>query len=158
MASVAELLADGVVEYLAAGSYSLSPSVRRRIVPLTSIVGIGTYPELYVWSLGAEQESEARGFSRLEYGVGVHVVAKLPRTDETAFNAATLDEVRPMLDFCQELLDYFQAGWPRPLSSYPGAVLMRMEADPIFVPSDLSSKRFFSSVINLVFRTWRDRT
>ncbi len=136
-------IADAVVQELNAGSFSQSFTAERNYLPVYELEDIKNL-RVTVVPKGMAVQSTGRNSTQHDAAIDIAVQKKLDALDNS-----TLD---PLLALVDEIADRFRF---KRLDSYPNAIWVNTQNQPVYAPEHLDQLRLFTSVLTLTFRVIR---
>ncbi len=133
-------VADAVVAELNSTTFSQPLQAERHYLPRRELGELKTLAVSVVPSHLSVQAA-SRGQVQRDVAIDIAVQQKLPQ--ETS---ASLD---PLLALAEEIAAHFQG---KRLDSYPDAIWVKTEFQPIYAPEHIEQLRAFTSVCRLTFR------
>lgn len=134
-------IADAVAVELNQGSFDLPFTAQRLNLPEFDLAEMGTL-HVTVVPKGVKESYLARNAAQVDYSVDVGVMKRF--SDQADQDA--------MLGLAEEIRTFFRL---RRLATYPAAICVGSENDPIYDPAHMREKRQFTSVLTLTFRVAR---
>lgn len=136
-------IADAVAAEINAGSFSQPVDAKREYLPHFDLEDMQTL-RVTVVPKSVTTLPGGRGHNQHDYAIDVAVQRKL----ETADNA----EIDALMTLVDEVGDHFRF---KRLSSYPNAMWLKTENQPVYAQEHLQEMRQFTSVLTLTFRVMR---
>ena len=136
-------IADAVVAEINAGLFSQSVAATREYLPHFDLEDMQTL-RVTVVPKSVTTLPGGRGHNQHDYAIDVAVQQKL----QTADNA----EIDALMLLVDEVGDHFRF---KRLSSYPNAMWLKTENQPVYAQEHLQEMRQFTSVLTLTFRVMR---
>jgi hypothetical protein len=136
-------IAEAVTQELNGATFSQAFTAQRAYLPIFEL------PEMQDLHVTVVPKSVSilpggRSHNQHDYAIDVAVQKKLNATDNT--------EIDPLLSLVDEIADHFRL---KRLDSYPGAVWVKTDNEPVYDPEHLDRLRQFTSVLTLTFRVAR---
>jgi len=142
MAVIADI-ADAVVAELNSGSFSQTLTAQRRYLPTFDLADMQDL-QVTVVPKSVAILPGGRSHNQHDYAIDVAVQQKLQTTDNT--------EIDDLLTLVDEIADHFRF---KRLGSFPGAVWLKTENDPVYAQEHLQELRQLTSILTLTFRVMR---
>jgi hypothetical protein len=142
MASVIVQVASAVTEELNSATFSIPFTAIRHYQPEFELKDLKS---LHVTVVPRGVVITTLDRSRSQYDVQIDVAV------QKKFSANTLEEIDPLMDFVQEIEDFFKQ---RSLKTV-GAVWVKTENKPVYAPDHMQEYRQFTSVLTLTFKSYR---
>ncbi len=142
MAVIADI-AEAVVVQLNAGSFSEKFEAERAYLPVFELADLKNV-RVTVVPKSLSIVPGGRAHNQHDYAIDVAVQKKL----DVADNA----EIDPLLTLVDEIADFFRL---KRLDSYPGAVWLKTENEPVFSQEHLDQFRQFTGLLTFTFRVMR---
>lgn len=136
-------IADAVVAELNAGTFSLPFTAERLYLPAFELADMQTL-HVTVVPKGITTDAAARTQDQQDYAIDVAVQQKLTSTANGPIDA--------LVTLVEELADHFRF---RRLTTYPDAIWIKTEQQPVYAPEHLEQLRQFTSLFTLTFRVIR---
>ena len=142
MAIIADI-ADAVAAEINAGSFSQSLTAERLYLPVFDLkemqdLRVTVVPKSLLTLPGG------RAHNQHDYAIDVAVQKKLQAADN-----AEIDDLMTLVD---EIADHLRF---KRLSSYPNAIWLKTENQPVYAPEHLHELRQFTSILTFTFRLMR---
>ena len=142
MAVIADI-AEAVVVQLNAGSFSEKFEAERAYLPVFELADLKSV-RVTVVPKSLSIIPGGRAHNQHDYAIDVAVQKKL----DVADNA----EIDPLMTLVDEIADFFRL---KRLDSYPGAVWLKTENEPVFSQEHLDQFRQFTGLLTFTFRVMR---
>ena len=136
-------IADAVAAEINAGSFSQPVDAKREYLPHFDLEDMQTL-RVTVVPKSVTTLPGGRGHNQHDYAIDVAVQQKLQTADNTEIDALML--------LVDEIGDHFRF---KRLSSYPNAMWLKTENQPVYAQEHLQEMRQFTSVLTLTFRVMR---
>jgi hypothetical protein len=136
-------IAEAVAAEINAGSFSQPVDAKREYLPHFDLEDMQTL-RVTVVPKSVTTLPGGRGHNQHDYAIDVAVQKKL----ETADNA----EIDALMTLVDEVGDHFRF---KRLSSFPNAMWLKTENQPVYAQEHLQEMRQFTSVLTLTFRVMR---
>ncbi|MEW4530213.1 hypothetical protein [Maioricimonas sp. JC845] len=136
-------IAEAVVAEINAGTFSQPVTAVRSYAPQYELEELADC-RVTVVPKGLATLPGGRSHNQHDYAIDVAVQQKLTTADNT--------EIDGLLTLVEQIADAFRF---RRLSSYPDAIWLKTEHEPVYAPEHLHELRQFTSVLTLTFRVMR---
>lgn len=136
-------IADAVVQDLNAGTFSQSFTAERHYLPVYELEDIKDL-RVTVVPKGVTIQSTGRNSNQHDAAIDIAVQKKLD-----AIDSSTID---PLMALVDEIADSFRF---KRLDSYPNAIWVNTQNQPVYAPEHLDQLRVFTSILTLTFRVIR---
>ena len=136
-------IADAVVAQLNAGTFSQAFTAERAFLPVFELadlkdVRVTVVPKSLAIIPGG------RAHNQHDYAIDVAVQKKLDAADNA--------EIDPLMTLVDEIADFFRL---KRLESYPGAMWLKTENEPVYSQEHLDQLRQFTGLLTFTFRVMR---
>lgn len=136
-------IADAVVAQLNAGTFSQSFTAERAFLPVFELSDLKNV-RVTVVPKGVAIIPGGRSHNQHDYAVDAAVQKKLDAADNA--------EIDPLVTLVDEIADFFRL---KRLESYPGAVWLKTENEPVYSQEHLDQLRQFTGLLTFTFRVMR---
>ena len=136
-------IAEAVVVQLNAGTFSQSFTAERAFLPVFELSDLKNV-RVTVVPKGLLIIPGGRSHNQHDYAIDVAVQKKL----DVADNA----EIDPLMTLVDEIADFFRL---KRLESYPNAIWLKTENEPVFSQEHLDQMRQFTGLLTFTFRVMR---
>ena len=136
-------IAEAVVVELNAGTFSQTFTAERAFLPVFELSDLKNV-RVTVVPKGVTIIPGGRAHNQHDYAIDVAVQKKL----DVADNA----EIDPLMTLVDEIADFFRL---KRLDSYPGAIWLKTDNEPVFSQEHLDQMRQFTGLLTFTFRVMR---
>ena len=136
-------IAEAVVAELNAGSFSLPFTAARHYRPVFELEEMQTL-HVTVVPKGTAIQPNSRNSNQHDIDIDVAIQQKLETADNT--------DIDPLMTLVDEIADQFRF---KRLNSFPNAVWVKTENQPVYAQEHLDQLRQFTSLLTLTFRVIR---
>ncbi len=136
-------IADAVVAQLNAGTFSQSFTAERAFLPVFELSDLKSV-RVTVVPKGVTIIPGGRSHNQHDYAIDVAVQKKLDAADNA--------EIDPLVTLVDEIADFFRL---KRLESYPGAIWLKTENEPVYSQEHLDQLRQFTGLLTFTFRVMR---
>lgn len=136
-------IADAVAAEINGGTYSQPVEAQREYLPVFDLADMQTL-HVTVVPKGVTTLPGGRAHHQHDYAIDVAVQQKLEQ--------CTNEEIDPLMALVDEIADAFRF---KRLASYPNAMWLKTENDPVYAQDHLQELRQFTSVLTFTFRLIR---
>ena len=136
-------IADAVAAEINAGSYSQELTAQRLLLPRFDLEDMKTL-QVTVVPKAVTTVPGGRAHNQHDYVIDVAVQQKLRTTDDS--------EIDGLLTLVDEIADQLRF---KRLTSYPNAIWLKTENEPVYAQEHLDELRQFTSILSFTFRLMR---
>ena len=136
-------IAEAVVAQLNAGTFSLAFTAERAFLPVFELSDLKDL-RVTVVPKSVRITPGGRSHNQHDCAIDVAVQKKLDAADNV--------EIDPLMTLVDEIADFFRL---RRLESYPGAIWLRTENEPVYSQEHLDQLRQFTGLLTFTFRVMR---
>lgn len=136
-------IADAVVAQLNAGTFGQPFTAERAFLPVFELSDLKSV-RVTVVPKGVTIIPGGRSHNQHDYAIDVAVQKKLDAADNA--------EIDPLVTLVDEIADFFRL---KRLESYPGAIWLKTENEPVYSQEHLDQLRQFTGLLTFTFRVMR---
>jgi len=136
-------ISDAVVVQLNAGTFGQPFTAERAFLPVFELSYLKSV-RVTVVPKGVTIIPGGRSHNQHDYAIDVAVQKKLDAADNA--------EIDPLVTLVDEIADFFRL---KRLESYPGAIWLKTENEPVYSQEHLDQLRQFTGLLTFTFRVMR---